>query len=75
MFEVFLTTEQRGLLKETQEFVKWVPRQLILDMDDEKIKFPKEFIQEAGRRNLDERNIEADVHLSSEEAAEEKVYE
>ena len=52
MFEVFLTPEQKGLLKEVQDFVKWVPRQLILDMDDEKIKFPKEFIEEAGRRNL-----------------------
>jgi len=52
MFEVFLTAEQKVLLKEVQDFVKWVPRQLILDMDDEKIKFPKEFIEEAGRRNL-----------------------
>jgi len=33
MFEVFLTAEQKGLLKEVQDFVKWVPRQLILDMD------------------------------------------
>jgi len=52
VFEVFLTAEQKGLLKEVRDFVKWVPRQLILDMDDEKIKFPKEFIEEAGRRNL-----------------------
>jgi len=46
MFEVFLTAEQKGLLKEVRDFVKWVPRQLILDMDDEKIKFSKEFIEE-----------------------------
>jgi len=32
--------------------VKWVPRQTILDMDTDAIKFPKEFLQEAGRRNL-----------------------
>jgi butyryl-CoA dehydrogenase len=30
----------------------WVPRQYILDMDADKIKFPKEFMQECGRRNL-----------------------
>jgi len=48
MFEVFLTAEQKNLLKEAQDLVKWVPRQLILDMDDEKITFPKEFIEEAG---------------------------
>jgi len=32
--------------------VKWVPRQMILDMDQDKSRFPKEFVQEAGRRNL-----------------------
>jgi len=32
-------------------------------------------IEELLSRTADERNIEADIHLSSEEAAEEKVYE
>ena len=52
MFEVFLTEEQKNLRKETRDLVKWVPRQLILDMDDEKIKFPTDYIRESGRRNL-----------------------
>jgi alkylation response protein AidB-like acyl-CoA dehydrogenase len=52
MFEVFITEQQKSLCKETQDLVKWVPRQLILDMDDEKITFPKEWIEESGRRNL-----------------------
>ena len=52
MFDVFVTDEQKVLLKETQDFVRWVPRQLIIDMDDDKIKFPTEFIREAGRRKL-----------------------
>ena len=52
MFEVFLTKEQKSLRKEAQDLVKWVPRQLILDMDDEKIKFPTDYIRESGRRNL-----------------------
>lgn len=52
MFEVFLTKEQKKLMKEARDLVKWVPRQLILDMDDEKITFPKEYIEESGKRNL-----------------------
>ena len=52
MFEVFLTKEQKRLMKEARDLVKWVPRQLILDMDDEKITFPKEWIEESGKRNL-----------------------
>src|SRR4030042_664041 len=52
MFEVFLTEKQKELKREVQDFVKWVPRQLILDMDADKVKFPDEFVREAGRRNL-----------------------
>ena len=52
MFEVFLTEGQRRLQEEAKSLVKWVPRQLILDMDDEKITFPKDWIAESGKRNL-----------------------
>jgi len=52
MLEVFLTEQQKKFKREVQDFVKWVPRQLILDMDAEKVKFPDEFVREAGRRNL-----------------------
>jgi alkylation response protein AidB-like acyl-CoA dehydrogenase len=52
MLEVFLTEEQKRLKREVQDFVKSVPRQLILDMDADKVKFPYEFVTEAGRRNL-----------------------
>jgi len=52
MYDVLLTEEQRRLRDEARDFVKWVPRQMILDMDTDAIKFPKEFLQEAGRRNL-----------------------
>jgi alkylation response protein AidB-like acyl-CoA dehydrogenase len=37
---------------EVRAFVKTVPRQLILDMDADKVQFPKEFLSEAGKRNL-----------------------
>ncbi|MGA7677402.1 MAG: acyl-CoA dehydrogenase family protein [Dehalococcoidia bacterium] len=52
MLEVFLTEEQKKLKREVQNFVKSVPRQLILDMDADKVKFPYEFVREAGKRNL-----------------------
>ncbi len=52
MFDFMLTKEQLKFRDEVRDFVKWVPRQLILDMDKDEIKFPKEFLQEAGRRNL-----------------------
>jgi alkylation response protein AidB-like acyl-CoA dehydrogenase len=52
MLDHLLTKEQIKIRDEVRDLVKWVPRQMILDMDTDKIKFPKEFLQEAGRRNL-----------------------
>jgi butyryl-CoA dehydrogenase len=52
MFDYMLTKEQLKIRDEARELVKWVPRQMILDMDTDAIKFPKEFLREAGRRNL-----------------------
>ena len=52
MHEYLLNQEQKDLQAEARDFVKSIPRQMILDMDKDKIQFPKEFLQEAGRRNL-----------------------
>ncbi len=52
MFDFMLTEEQIKIRDNVRDLVKWVPRQMILDMDNDKIRFPKEFLQEAGRRNL-----------------------
>ncbi|MCX5851083.1 MAG: acyl-CoA dehydrogenase family protein [Deltaproteobacteria bacterium] len=52
MFDHLLTDTQRAIRDEARDLVKWVPRQMILDMDKDIIKFPKEFLREAGRRNL-----------------------
>lgn len=52
MFEVFMTEGQKKLREEMRDFVRSVPRQLLLDMDAEKIQFPKEFLVEVGKRNL-----------------------
>ncbi|TAL35014.1 MAG: acyl-CoA dehydrogenase [Spirochaetes bacterium] len=52
MFDFLYTKEQLKLRDEARAFTKWVPRQMILDMDAEKIQFPHEYLKEAGRRNL-----------------------
>jgi butyryl-CoA dehydrogenase len=52
MFDALLTREQKALREEVRDLVRWVPRQMILDMDEERIRFPKEFLREAGRRGL-----------------------
>lgn len=52
MFDFMMNDEQKSLKSEVREFVKNVPQQLILDMDAEKIQFPKEFVRAAGKNNL-----------------------
>jgi alkylation response protein AidB-like acyl-CoA dehydrogenase len=50
--ESLLTDEQRKLRDEVRAFVKWVPRQLLLDMDANVAPYPKHFLEEAAKRNL-----------------------
>ena len=53
MYDILLTQEQRELRDEVRAFVKDdVPRQLILDMDAEKVAYPREFLEAAARRGL-----------------------
>jgi len=52
MFEHMLTKEQISIRDEVRDFVRGVPREMILDMDADRIKFPKEFLREAAQRNL-----------------------
>jgi acyl-CoA dehydrogenase len=50
--ESLLTTDEKALRAEMQDFVRSVPRQLLLDMDAGKVTYPREYLQEAARRNL-----------------------
>ncbi len=52
MFDHLLSSEAKAFREEVRELVKWVPRQMVLDMDQDRIQFPKAFLKEAGRRNL-----------------------
>ncbi|MGO9016925.1 MAG: acyl-CoA dehydrogenase family protein [Syntrophobacteraceae bacterium] len=52
MFDFLLSKEQIKLRDEVRELVRWVPREMILEMDQDNLQFPKEFLAEAGRRNL-----------------------
>ena len=52
MFDFLLNEEQIKLRDEVRELVAWVPREMILAMDRDEITFPKEFLAEAGKRNL-----------------------
>ncbi|MCL7451457.1 MAG: acyl-CoA/acyl-ACP dehydrogenase [Anaerolineae bacterium] len=52
MFESMLTPEQKQLRDEVRDFVKSVPRQLILDMDADRVRYPREYVQELAQRHL-----------------------
>jgi alkylation response protein AidB-like acyl-CoA dehydrogenase len=52
MFDAILTPEQKALREEMRAFVKGVPRQLIMDMDADRVRYPREYVEEAAGRNL-----------------------
>ena len=47
-----MSEQQRALRDEVRDFVRSVPRQLILDMDTDRVQYPHDFVTEAGRRKL-----------------------
>jgi len=52
MIEAMLNESQRSLRSEVRELVKAVPRQLLLDMDADKVRYPRQFLEEAAGRKL-----------------------
>lgn len=52
MFDHLFTDAQRDVRDRARAFVKDTPRELILDMDAEKIRFPRDWLREAARRRL-----------------------
>ena len=52
MLEPLLTDGQKALREEVRKFVKSVPRQLLLDMDADKIRYPREYVVDLAKNNL-----------------------
>ena len=49
--QAMLTDAERALQEEVADFVASVPRDLLVAMDADEVQYPREFIQEAGRRH------------------------
>lgn len=53
MLDILLTKEQLALRDEARAFARnEVPRQLLLDMDADKVRYPREYLQKLAARNL-----------------------
>lgn len=53
MLDILLTKEQLALRDEARSFVRTeVPRQLLLDMDADKVRYPREYLQKLSARKL-----------------------
>lgn len=53
MSDVLLTPQQRKLRDEVRSFVRQsVPRQLLLDMDADKVRYPRQYVQQLAERKL-----------------------
>jgi hypothetical protein len=52
MFDILLSKEEKALRSEVRKFVKDVPAQLLRDMDEGKVMYPRELVKEAAKRKL-----------------------
>jgi hypothetical protein len=52
MFDFLMTSEQKELQEEMRDFTRSIDRQYLLDMDAEKIQYPKEILVSAAERGL-----------------------
>ena len=52
MIESLLSKEQKALRDEVRAFVQAVPRQLLLDMDEDRVRYPRQYVAEAANRKL-----------------------
>ncbi len=52
MIESMLSESQKQLRSEVRSFVKAVPRQLLIDMDADRVQYPRQYLEDAASRNL-----------------------
>lgn len=50
--EALLSNRERELREQVRRFVASIPSQLLIDMDADRIRYPSEFLREAGERGL-----------------------
>jgi hypothetical protein len=53
MLDILLTESQIALREEVWELVRSVPRELLLDMDADRVRYPRGFLNEAGERMVE----------------------
>lgn len=51
-YDFLLSDRQRQLRDEVRDLVRWVPQEMVVKMDKDEIRFPREFLEEAGKRHL-----------------------
>jgi len=52
MLEPLLTDKQKALREEVRQFVKSVPKQLLQDMDADKVRYPREYVVNLAKNKL-----------------------
>jgi alkylation response protein AidB-like acyl-CoA dehydrogenase len=52
MLDIFMDKKKTELMNKVRDFVKWVPKKLLTDMDDNKVTYPGEYVREAAKRKL-----------------------
>jgi len=52
MYNILLSPSQKKIFEEASKFVASVDKQLLIDMDEDKIKYPKDTIETLGKLNL-----------------------
>ena len=52
MLEALMTDGQKALRDEVRQYVKSVPRQLLLDMDADKIRYPRDYVIGLAKNHL-----------------------
>lgn len=52
MLDILLTDGQRALRDQARAFARAVPRQLLLAMDAEQVRYPREYVQQLAAQNL-----------------------
>lgn len=74
MFDFLLTDEQKALREEVRDLVRWVPRKMILDMDQDKVIVASEWYREYRRAKAEARTRDHEADAISADRLEEKDF-